>query len=136
MAVETSDLFGDVARWQAMLDADLGGGEAAGLRAGIGVLRQADFDAGCGELLLWQPEADGLRVRCRAYRGTPQADVALLLVAEEAALRTLRDEGMAGVPALVRAGRLRPFVLRTADQLEADGLADFVEDLGLVFPSH
>jgi len=37
---------------------------------------------------------------------------------------------------LVRQGKLDPYMLKTMGQLEAAGLADFVEDLGLTFPKH
>jgi hypothetical protein len=37
---------------------------------------------------------------------------------------------------LVRQGRLHPYMLKTMDELEAAGLVEFVEDLGLVFPKH
>jgi hypothetical protein len=37
---------------------------------------------------------------------------------------------------LIRQGRLHPYMLKTMDELEAAGLAEFVEDLGLVFPKH
>jgi hypothetical protein len=102
--------------------------------AAIGVLGRADFAARRGTLLLWQPGRDG--VGTREYQGVAGADVAVLLVADDEALQALRSQGLAPVPALVRQGKLHPYMLKTLDELEAAGLSEFVEDLGLVFPKH
>jgi hypothetical protein len=40
------------------------------------------------------------------------------------------------IPLLVRRGKLQPYMLKTMNELEVAGLADFVEDLGLIFPKH
>ena len=104
--------------------------------AAIGLLRRADFAARRGTLLLWRSESDGCRAVLREYSGAAGEDVAVLLVADGDALTALREGGWASLPGLIRQGRLHPYMLKTMDELEAAGLAEFVEDLGLVFPKH
>ena len=96
--------------------------------ASIGLLRREDFAARC--------DAEGCRADLREYNGAAGDDVAVLLVADDTALAALREGGWAPLPALVRQGRLHPYMLKTMDELEAAGLVEFVEDLGLVFPKH
>jgi hypothetical protein len=62
--------------------------------------------------------------------------VAVLLVADADSFAMLRGAGLEKLPGLIRQGRLHAFMLKTLDELEAAGLAEFVEDLGLVFPRH
>ncbi|MBK7135128.1 MAG: hypothetical protein IPH73_02505 [Rhodocyclales bacterium] len=126
------DGFFNRAGWQSMLDRE-------GMpmsTASIGLLRREDFAARCGTLLLWRRDAEGCRADLREYNGAAGDDVAVLLVADDAALAALREGGLAPLPALVRQGRLHPYMLKTMDELEAAGLVEFVEDLGLVFPKH
>lgn len=102
----------------------------------IGVLRRQEFAARSGTLLTWSRTAQGARADFRAYGGDAGGDVAVLLVADDDAVQALRAKGLTAIPPLVRAGRLHPYMLKTLDQLEAAGLADFVEDMGLTFPKH
>lgn len=102
----------------------------------IGVLRRHEFAARLGTLLIWRCAAAGLQPDFREYRGATGSDVAVLLVADEEAIQALRARGLASIPSLVRTGRLHPYMLKTMDELEAAGLADFVEDMGLTFPKH
>lgn len=104
--------------------------------ASIGLLRRDDFAARRGTLLLWRRDAEGCRADLREYSGAAGGDVAVLLVADDEALAALREGGWAPLPALIRQGRLHPYMLKTMDELEEAGLAEFVEDLGLVFPKH
>lgn len=104
--------------------------------ASIGLLRRKDFAARRGTLLLWRSDAEGCRANLCEYSGAAGSDVAVLLVADDEALAALREGGWAPLPALVRQGRLHPYMLKTMDELEEAGLAEFVEDLGLVFPKH
>lgn len=115
-----------------MLDRE--GMPAAG--ASIGLLRRDDFTARCGTLLVWRSGSEGCRAVLREYNGRAGEDVAVLLVADGDALTALREDGWAPLPGLIRQGRLHPYMLKTMDELEAAGLAEFVEDLGLVFPKH
>lgn len=120
-------------RWQPLLDAlDC----PAGAHGAIGLLRGADYALGSGTLLVWQAVDGAWRAAARDYAGSIDPDLSLLLVADEPALQRLLREGAGCVAPLVSRGGLRPFILRTLDELEAAGLADFVEDLGLVFPKH
>ena len=105
-------------------------------RASIGVLTRTAFAARSGRLLTWRLLATGPQASVADWDGEAPADMAVLLVADEALLHALRREGLALLPRLVRRGELHAFVLKTRDALEADGLDDFVEDLGLAFPRH
>lgn len=131
-AWQMTDSFLDCDRWQAMLDHE--GIPAAD--AHIGVLRKDDFASRRGKLLVWRGTAQAVLVSLREYNGEPDADVAMLLVADDDALQSLLAEGLAMIPLLVRRGKLQPYMLKTMNELEAAGLGDFVEDLGLVFPKH
>ncbi len=126
------DGFFNCAGWQAMLERE--GMPASG--AAVGLLRRDDFAARRGTLLLWRSGSDGCRADLREYSGEAGEDVAVLLVADAEALAALREGGWAPLPALIRQGRLHPYMLKTLDELEEAGLAEFVEDLGLVFPKH
>ena len=126
------DGFFNCAGWQAMLDRE--GMPASS--ASIGLLRRDEFAARRGTLLLWRSDAEGCRADLREYSGEAGDDVAVLLVADAEALAALREAGWAPMPGLIRQGRLHPYMLKTMDELEAAGLAEFVEDLGLVFPRH
>lgn len=126
------DDFLDCAGWQSMLDRE--GMPASS--ASIGLLRRNDFTARCGTLLLWCSDTEGCRAVLREYNGRAGDDVAVLLVADGDALAALRKDGWAPLPGLIRQGRLHPYMLKTLDELETAGLAEFVEDLGLVFPKH
>jgi len=120
------DPFLDCAGWQAMLTRE----PDPPPDGCIGVLRRADFVARRGTLLVWRDRG----VELREFTG--DSEVAVLLVADAEALAALRERGLAAVPALVRQGKLHPYMLKTMAQLEDAGMMDFVEDLGLVFPKH
>lgn len=126
------DGFLDSAGWQAMLERE-GMPESS---AAIGLLRREDFTARCGTLLLWCNDTGGCRAVLREYNGRAGEDVAVLLVADREALTALREDGWSPLQAMIRQGRLHPYMLKTMDELAAAGLAEFVEDLGLVFPKH
>ncbi|MBA3904339.1 MAG: hypothetical protein C0522_11830 [Rhodocyclaceae bacterium] len=126
------DSFLDCTRWQAMLDRE--GIPAAD--AYIGVLGKDDFASRQGKLLVWRGTKQAVLVSLLEYNGEQDADVAMLLVADDDALQSLLAEGLAMIPLLVRRGKLQPYMLKTMNELEVAGLADFVEDLGLIFPKH
>lgn len=132
MSAPETDLFIDCARWQAMLDGEAS--FAAG--ACVGLLRREDFAARAGTLLLWKWQGDGMRALTRNYAGTPDHDLAVLLVVDPAAAATLQQQGLAPLRAMVRQGAVHPYILKTMDQLEAGGLEDFIEDLWLTAPHH
>lgn len=122
----------DCDAWKAMLDRE--GVAAAG--AYIGIVTREDYAARRGSVLVWRGAGDGARAEIREYDGQLGSDVAMLLVADPEALGALLAGGLAEVPHLVRRGTLHPYMLMTLDDLDAVGLADFVEDFGLVFPRH
>lgn len=126
------DDFLDRAAWQAMLDRE----QTPAASACIGVLRRQEFAAKRGTLLAWRGTADQMQAEFRPYQAPAESDVAVLLVIAEDAVKILQTQGAAAIPALVRGGRLHPYMLKTLDGLEAAGLADFVEDMGLTFPKH
>lgn len=102
----------------------------------IGLLRRQDFSACSGSLLLFRGGAQGMRASLRAYSGEAGADVGVLLVVGAEAIPALQTQGLGAARTLLRQGRVHPYMLKTLEQLEADGLADFVEDLGLTHPKH
>lgn len=122
----------DCAAWKAMLDREgLGAADAS-----IGVLMKDDFTARSGKLLVWCGTPVGVSVSVRAYCGEFDADVAMLIVADCDALQSLLARGLAHLPQLVRQGRLHLYILWTQKGLDDAGLADLVEEFGLVFPRH
>lgn len=134
------DGFLDREAWQSMLEheglACLPGAPMAPVLAAVGLLRRADYQAQCGTLLVWESAGAGMSAAFRPYTGRAPDDLALLLIAAPAELLTLCAQGLAQLPAMIRKGRLDPFILKTMAQLEAAGLGDFIEALGLNFPVH
>lgn len=105
-------------------------------QASIGVLSRTAFKARRGRLLSWCFPATGPQASVADWDGEAPADMAVLLVADEAMLHALRGEGLALLPRLVRRGEVHAYVLKTRDALEDAGLDEFVDDLGLAFPRH
>ena len=128
------DPFLDCTLWQTMLEQLSGFGIAA--HAGIGLLRKETFTTRKGSLVILRNETSGMRALIAEYSGEPGLDVALLLVVDAAAAASLQTHGLASARALVRQGSLQPYILKTMDELEAAGMDNFIEDLGLTFPKH
>ena len=128
------DAFLDREAWQRMLEREGVRPSAPGIA--VGLLRRDDYRGRCGTLLVWEQGACGLRAAYRPYQGVAPDDLGLLLVADDPALDSLREQGFASMAPLIRRRRLDPYILKTMDQLEAGGLADFVEDLALNPPHH
>lgn len=124
--------FLDRAAWQDMLNRE----QTPDTSGCVGLLRRSDFASRQGTLLVWCGKAGGMEADFRAYDGSAGSDVDLLLVADDDALQALRTQGLAALRSMVRSGRLHPYMLKTMDELESAGLADFVEDMGLTFPKH
>ena len=124
----------DAASWQKVLAAlpDI----APGAGATVAFVASEDFASNSGSAWLWRPGSASRQPEVQAYSGGSAPDWGMLLVLGESALDTLRAEGDPGIAALVRRGEIRPFLLRDAATLEAAGLADFIESLGLAFPRH
>jgi hypothetical protein len=126
----------DAAGWLKVLAAlpDLVPGVGAG--ATVAFVSSEDFASKSGSAWLWRPGAASRQPESQPYAGGAAQDWDMLLVASGPALDTLCAEGEACIAALVRRGEIRPFLLRDAASLEALGLGDFVESLGLAFPRH
>lgn len=145
MNIPPEDGFFDCAAWQAMLDREATAVTAMAISGCIGLLRRDDFTKRSGSLLVWSGlSVDGggnqdkarLTAELREYRGAADTDLALLLVADAKTLQRLQAEGLVALSTLVRQGKLDPYMLKTMHQLEQAGLADFIEELGLTFPTH
>lgn len=135
------DGFLDREAWQRMLAREgLAPALDAPLRtppgATVGLLRRDEYRAGAGTLLLWVGGAGCMQVETRAYAGVAGDDLGLLFIADPAAFAVLRREGLAPLAAMIRKGQLDPYVLKTMEQLEAAGLADFIEAMDLVCAAH
>ena len=102
----------------------------------IGLLQREDYRSGKGTMLVWELGAEGMHATCRPYGGKNPQDLGLLFVADADDLATLRSEGLACLASMIRRRRFDPYMLKTMAALEAAGLAEFVEDLGLNFPIH
>ncbi len=126
----------DAASWQKLLAAlpDIAPGVGAGTT--VAFVGSEDFAAKSGSAWLWRPGDASRQPERQAYSGGTAQDWGMLLVVSGTALDTLCAAGGSGMAALVRRGELRPFLLRDAATLEAAGLADFIESLGLAFPRH
>src|SRR5512133_2489387 len=98
------DVFGDPARWQAMLDrhaplfSELVAGSAVGFvpRAGSGIhpgkhVAGVMNAGGSGQMLTWAMEGDRMRAAIRGYAGFQDARVDLLFVADEDGLAAMRE---------------------------------------------
>jgi hypothetical protein len=125
----------EAAEWQDLLLQAAAGWPAVPARLSIGFLGKADHGARRGRLLPWPP-VHGSGPTWRDYRGEAEDDLGLLLVIDEQEAASLYRNGLGCLPMLVRRGKALPYVLRSADELEAAGLMEFIEDLGLVFPKH
>jgi len=128
------DTFLDCTLWQTVLEELSGSGIAQG--ASIGLLRMKTFAARQGSLVILRKEASGMRALIREHSGEFGPDVAVLLVVDDVAIEALQTQGLASARTLVRQGKLQPYILKTMDQLEAAGMEDLIEDLGLTFPTH
>ncbi|MBK7764837.1 MAG: hypothetical protein IPI44_01285 [Sulfuritalea sp.] len=130
----------DAASWQKVLAAlpDIAPRVGSGVGAGatVAFVSSEEFVSKSGSVWLWRPGTASRRPESHAYTGSTAQDWGMLLVVSGLALDTLCAEGDTCIGALVRRGEIRPFLLRDAATLEAAGLADFIESLGLAFPRH
>jgi hypothetical protein len=105
-------------------------------RLAVAFVGPDDFAAKCGTAWMWWPDGHEPSVEHRDYAGGSSPDWGLLLVISEAALDSLGTEGESCIALLVRRGEIRPFLLQPMEILEAAGLGDLIETLGLAFPRH
>ncbi|MDP2821230.1 MAG: hypothetical protein Q8O52_00925 [Sulfuritalea sp.] len=129
----------DASSWQQVLaalpdiDPEVGAGSTVAAVAFVG---NEDFAAKSGSAWLWRPGSASRNIERQDYTGGSAPDWGMLLVVSESAVDTLCAEGDSCIAPLVRRGEIRPFLLQRTDILEAAGLSDFIESLGLVFPGH
>ena len=98
----------------------------------IGFLTRDDYAARRGRLLVWEPAG----FSTRPYTAALTDDLGLLFVADANDIDRLRREGLAELPLLLRQRRCDQYILKTMEALEAAGLGEFIENLGLNFPIH
>ena len=150
MTTATNQTFGEIASWQSMLDRhhelflDMVQGSRIGFvsREASGILpgkRLEGVQVVATEvpMLAWQLEDNGMAARIEPFAGMASTKVDLLLVADEEALETMRNELAGDTPTvikrLIRRGRMMFFVFKNKAQLQEAGYEDFLDSLGLAF---
>jgi hypothetical protein len=150
MTTATDTTFGEIASWQSMLDRhhelflDMVRGSRIGFvsREASGILpgkRLEGVQVVAAEvpMLAWQLEDAGMSARIEPFAGMASTKVDLLLVADEEALETMRNELGGDTPTvikrLIRRGRMMFFVFKNKAQLQDAGYEDFLDSLGLAF---
>lgn len=132
-----ADAFTDHAGWQALLMREWALLEPLCVGAAVGFVARASADAGCGEMLVWQRDAQGMRVHPQPFTGFADCPVALLFVAEPGALEAvharLHDNALGALKLELRAGSMLLYVIAAKRRLLDEGYEDFVEALGLAF---
>ncbi len=126
----------DAAAWQQVLAALPKMASEVGAGTTVAFVGSEDFASKSGSAWLWRPGSASRQPERQAYTGGAAQDWGMLLVLAESALDTLCAAGDSSIATLVRRGEIRPFLLRDAATLEAAGLGDFIESLGLAFPRH
>ena len=148
----TASPFGNLDEWQSMLDrhaelfSEMLPGSTIGFvaRSGSGIIpgkHAAGLKSaqGEGEMLAWQIAADnsGMRASFNGYTGFEDTKVDLLFVAEDAALRAMRDaldgDALSIMKRLIRKGSIMFYVMKTKYQLQDAGYEEFLDTLGLAF---
>lgn len=149
MTTATDQTFGEIASWQSMLDRhhelflDMVRGSRIGFvsREASGILPGKRLEgvqvAAEVPMLAWQLEDNGMAARIERFAGMASTKVDLLLVADEEALETMRNELGGDTPTvikrLIRRGRMMFFVFKNKAQLQDAGYEDFLDSLGLAF---
>jgi len=149
MITATDHTFGDIARWQRMLEryrelfVEMQQGSRIGFvsREASGILPGKRLEgvqvATEVPMLAWQLENGGMAARIERFAGMSSTRVDLLLVADEEALATMLDHLDADLPTvikrLIRRGRMMFFVFKNKAQLQDAGYEDFLDSLGLAF---
>ena len=150
METSTESTFGELERWQAMLErhdtlfTEMSPGSSVAIvpKAGSGIhpgkhvagLMAAE---GAGEMLRWEVTPAGMRASLRPYRGFQDAGVDLLFVADDEAMdalvHNLDDNTLSLMKRQIRAGNIMFFVMRTKYELQDAGYEEFLDTLGLAF---
>lgn len=150
MTTVTDQMFGDIATWQLMLDRyhelflEMQQGSRIGFvsREASGILPGKHLEgvkvvAKEVSMLAWQLEDSGMSARIERFAGMASTQVDLLLVADEEAVTTMREQLDGDVPTaikrLIRRGRIMFFCFKNKAQLQDAGYEDFLDSLGLAF---
>jgi hypothetical protein len=150
MNVTETSAFGEIQKWQAMLDrhaplfSELCPGSAVGFvpRAGSGIhpgkhVAGVMNAGGEGEMLTWSMDGERMRADVRHYSGFQDARVDLLFVADESGMQAMRDalsgETLSIIKRQIRKGAIMFFVMKTKFELQDAGYEDFLDSLGLAF---
>lgn len=153
-----SNIFGDLAEWQGMLDrhaelfSEMLPGSSVGFvaRNGSGIhagkhLAGLTGAQGTGEMLAWEvvgsklgnQASQSIRAFLRNYSGFQDTQVDLLFVAEDAALTAmrgaLRGDALSIMKRQLRQGAIMFYVMKTKVQLQDAGYEEFLDSLGLAF---
>ncbi len=146
---ETEQIFGDIALWQSMLDrqrelfVEMEAGSRIGFvsREASGILPGKRLEgvqvAVEVPMLAWQVENGGMSAMIERFAGMASTRVDLLLVADEEAVATMRNElggnMLKTIKRLIRHGNIMFFVFKNKAQLQDAGYEDFLDSLGLAF---
>lgn len=149
MTSSTIQGFGEIASWQSMLDryrelfVEMQEGSRIGFvsREASGILPGKRLEgvqvATEVPMLAWQLEGGGMSARIERFAGMSSTKVDLLLVADEEAMATMREQIDGDMPTaikrLIRRGRMMFFVFKNKAQLQDAGYEDFLDSLGLAF---
>lgn len=144
--------FGDLERWQAMLDrhgelfTEMTPGSAVGFvpRTGSGIQAGKHLaglsETSGGEMLVWQirnGHETGMTAFRRSYTGFKQVNVDLLFLPDDDALRAMQDalqgDALSIMKRLIRKGSIMFYVMKTKYQLQDAGYEEFLDSLGLAF---
>jgi len=149
MTATADQTFGEIARWQCMLDryrelfVEMQQGSRIGFvsREASGILPGKRLEgvqvATEVSMLAWELENEGMSARIERFAGMSSTQVDLLLVADAEAMATMLDQLDGDMPTaikrLIRRGRMMFFVFKNKAQLQDAGYEDFLDSLGLAF---
>lgn len=140
MAAASVQPFGDIGRWQAALEPHAETFSCLSPGARIGVVQDeavCKADRAGAEMLVWQANERGLRVRSEFFSGFEQTDVDILMAADEVALASLREaldgDLLASMRRLIRDGHILFFARKGMRDLEDAGYEDLLGQLGFAF---
>lgn len=140
MLINHSSSFGDPTRWQVALDPHAGTFSclAAGSRIGLVAESAVSGNAATGsEMLVWQATHEGMRVATESFRGFEDAEVDILIAADEVALASLRasldGDLLRDLRSQIRDGHILFFARKARRSLEDAGYEDLLDQLGFAF---
>ena len=125
----------DQANWLRILDALPAVEVDVASPLAVAFVAAEDFGRKCGCAWLWWPDSRRAAQRCN-FDGRYPDDWGLLLVMNDAAIAKVGADGTASMAHLVRRLDIKPFVLRSREELDAAGVLEFIETLELATPKH